>query len=298
MSHAFPRRAVHLSLLAVIALVLAGCTVPTGDPPATEAVATATLPAEELRGPPGQDGAMGPMGPAGPQGPEGPQGPPGPAGPPGAPGRDGAQGPPGTPGAMGPQGPAGPPGVPGPQGPAGPAGSAGAQGPAGPQGPIGPQGPAGANATAADIANGSLTNALLAANAVQGAAGTRDVIADGSIANLDIASAAAIDWSKLSKTGSSLADLAARDAADLTGTLSDARLASNVSRVDAPKTWTATQTFSTGLKLPVYQQGTLNCNAQNRAMLVVFEDVGLDDQLMVCMKVGGNGAIYGWVQLG
>lgn len=50
-------------------------------------------------------------------------------------------------------------------------------------------------------------------------------IADGAIANLDVAAAANIDWTKISKAGSSLANLATRSAADLTtGKLDAARL--------------------------------------------------------------------------
>lgn len=50
------------------------------------------------------------------------------------------------------------------------------------------------------------------------------------IANAQIDAAAAIAWTKISKTGSSLADLTTRSAADLSsGTLADARLSTNVS---------------------------------------------------------------------
>lgn len=50
------------------------------------------------------------------------------------------------------------------------------------------------------------------------------------IANAQIDAAAAIAWTKISKTGSSLADLTTRSAADLSsGTLLDARLSANVS---------------------------------------------------------------------
>jgi hypothetical protein len=53
--------------------------------------------------------------------------------------------------------------------------------------------------------------------------GNTQIVA-GSITNAEISAAAAIAWTKLSKTGSSLADLATRSAADLSsGTLADAR---------------------------------------------------------------------------
>lgn len=54
------------------------------------------------------------------------------------------------------------------------------------------------------------------------------------IGNAQIDAAAAIAWTKLSKTGSSLADLTTRSAADLSsGTLSDARLSANVTVLGA-----------------------------------------------------------------
>lgn len=53
-----------------------------------------------------------------------------------------------------------------------------------------------------------------------------------------------IPWASVSKSGSSLADLATRDAADLTGTLPDARLSSNVAMRNADNAFTTTGTQS------------------------------------------------------
>lgn len=60
------------------------------------------------------------------------------------------------------------------------------------------------------IKDGAITNSKLATDSV-----TSDKIDDGTITNDDIAAGAAIAWTKLSKTGSSLADLATRNAGDL-----------------------------------------------------------------------------------
>ena len=66
------------------------------------------------------------------------------------------------------------------------------------------------NVTASGIADNTITSAK---------------IVDGTIVNADISGTAAIDWSKISKTGSSLADLATRSAGDLTtGNLDIARM--------------------------------------------------------------------------
>ena len=65
-----------------------------------------------------------------------------------------------------------------------------------------------------------------------------------SLTNAHINASAAIDWSKISKTSSSLADLATRSAADLSsGTLLDARLSSNVMLRDTAQTSTALKKF-------------------------------------------------------
>jgi len=57
-------------------------------------------------------------------------------------------------------------------------------------------------------------------------------IVDSTITNADISSNANIDWSKINKAGSSLADLSTKSAGDLTsGTLDDARLSNNVTKL-------------------------------------------------------------------
>ncbi len=84
---------------------------------------------------------------------------------------------------VGPTGPAGPAGPAGAEGARGADGAAGPAGEAGPAGPIGPKGPAGP-ATPATIADGSITSAKLAANAVTGAK-----VLDRSLDAVDVAKA-------------------------------------------------------------------------------------------------------------
>lgn len=73
-------------------------------------------------------------------------------------------------------------------------------------------------------------------------------LADGAVTNDKINASAAIDWSKIDKTGSSLADLATVSASDLTsGELDDALLSTNVPLLDATNVFTVSQTFSGGL---------------------------------------------------
>jgi hypothetical protein len=76
---------------------------------------------------------------------------------------------------------------------------------------------------ASAIASGDLATARMQANVLAA------IIAAGGIVDADVAAAAAIAWSKISKTGSSLADLATRSAADLSsGDLASARMQANV----------------------------------------------------------------------
>lgn len=72
-------------------------------------------------------------------------------------------------------------------------------------------------------------------------------ISNDSIVDADVNSAAAIAWSKISKVGSSLADLITRSASDLSsGTLDDARLSANVAKLDGtgPQTFTGNNRFN------------------------------------------------------
>jgi hypothetical protein len=63
-----------------------------------------------------------------------------------------------------------------------------------------------------------------------------------------ISAVAAIAWTKISKVGSSLADLVTRSAGDLSsGTLLDARLSANVPLINAANVFTAAQRFVSGL---------------------------------------------------
>lgn len=76
--------------------------------------------------------------------------------------------------------------------------------------------------------------------AVSGGAPTWTQIVDAHVSG-----SAAIAWSKIDKTGSSLADLATRSAGDLSsGTLDDARLSSNVPLKNATNIFTAAQEIS------------------------------------------------------
>ncbi|WNS42856.1 hypothetical protein [Paenibacillus sp. MMS20-IR301] len=103
---------------------------------------------------------------------------------------------------------------------------------------------AGANAVANSAANGVITINGVNATVYTHPNHTGDVtstgdgvtaIAPGVIVDADVNSAAAIAWSKLSKTGASLADLPTRSAADLTsGTLSAARLPAATGDVTSP----------------------------------------------------------------
>src|SRR3990167_4292234 len=86
------------------------------------------------------------------------------------------------------------------------------------------------NLNASNLAGGTVADARLSANvSVLGSSIDSTEITNDSIVNADINVTAAIDWTKISKTGSSLADLTTRSAGDLSsGTLADARLSSNV----------------------------------------------------------------------
>lgn len=78
-------------------------------------------------------------------------------------------------------------------------------------------------------ADGGALNGLNASNL---AGGTVPLARITGLTNTNVAAGAAIDWTKISKSGSSLADLATRSAVDLSsGTLPDARLSANVQLV-------------------------------------------------------------------
>lgn len=100
-----------------------------------------------------------------------------------------------------------------------------------------------------DIGWGTDASALTALNATQLTSGTVPLARLSGITNTEIAAGASIGWSKLDKSGSSLADLTTRSAADLTsGTLADARLSANVSlfgaSVDNAEVTNGTLTFA------------------------------------------------------
>lgn len=76
--------------------------------------------------------------------------------------------------------------------------------------------------------------AAVASGMVLLSGGVGAVPAWGQIADAHVSATAAIGWTKIAKTGSSLADLATRSAGDLSsGTLADARLSSNVPLLNA-----------------------------------------------------------------
>jgi hypothetical protein len=85
-----------------------------------------------------------------------------------------------------------------------------------------------------------------------------------SIVNADISVSAAIDWAKVSKSGSSLADLATRDASDLLGTLADARLSSNVFYVDGTRAGVSLATSGNAF---VYTAASLSSGALFKATI-------------------------------
>ena len=191
-------------------------------------------------------------------------------------------------GAEGPQGPAGPAGPAGPQGPAGPEGPSGPTGPTGTQGPAGPAGVISASAPlvlsgAGDIAiaqasattAGALSpadwsrfdakvsatdprlsdaRAPLAGSAfyIQNGATAQpasfDVTGDGRVGGTLVVNGALTVGGNIAGSGAGLTGL---DASSLTkGVLSDARLPSNVARLDATNTFSALNSFGGGLALP------------------------------------------------
>lgn len=81
-----------------------------------------------------------------------------------------------------------------------------------------------------DVAWGTDGSALTTLNAAQLTSGTVPLARLSGITNSEIAAGASIAWTKIDKSGSTLADLTTRSAGDLTsGTLADARLSGNVS---------------------------------------------------------------------
>ena len=81
----------------------------------------------------------------------------------------------------------------------------------------------GGSLDAAAIGSGNLAAARMQTNILAA------IIAAGGVVDADVAAAAAIAWSKVSKTGSSLADLVTRSAGDLaSGDLAAARMATNI----------------------------------------------------------------------
>lgn len=105
-----------------------------------------------------------------------------------------------------------------------------------------------ATANIAELAVTTGKIALLAVTAAQIANGTITTtqIADGTILDVDINTAAAIAWTKISKATSSLADLATRLASDLTGTLNATQLPAFTGDITTPAGSVATSLKATG----------------------------------------------------
>lgn len=116
----------------------------------------------------------------------------------------------------------------------GPAGTDGIDGIDGIDGADGTTGPPGSDAPATTDASDLISGTLPLARLVD-------------ITNAQLAAAAAIDWTKISKAGSSLADLITRSAGDLSsGTLPDARLSSRVPFRDVAEAISSPWAFTNG----------------------------------------------------
>ncbi len=186
-------------------------------------------------GPEGAAGAAGSAGATGPQGPAGATGPAGAAGATGSQGAPGPQGPTGTQGATGAQGPQGAQGDTGATGPQGPAGATGAKGDTGLTGPQGPAGPTGATGPAGTTSWNGLTDRPTTFTPTSHASSHAAAGADP----LTLSASQVSGLATVATSGS---------AADLSGTLADARLSGNVvtnatflSRLSMPTT--AVETF-------------------------------------------------------
>jgi hypothetical protein len=108
-------------------------------------------------------------------------------------------------------------------------------------------------ATLPAISGANLTNL----DAADLATGTVPLARITGLTNAEIAAAAAIDWTKVSKAGSSLADLITRSAGDLSsGTLADGRLSANVPLLNAANIFTANQRINAGLGVNVAPPAT------------------------------------------
>lgn len=138
------------------------------------------------------------------------------------------------------------------------------------------------NITAAGFSGSGAS--LTSLNATQLTSGTVPLARLSGITNTEISGTAAIDWTKINKAGSSLADLATRSATDLsTGTLADARLSANVPLLNAANIFTNTSgnTFgASGVSIPAS----------------VVRDVNAGDSTnTVSMSLGNSGASQGSV---
>jgi hypothetical protein len=106
-------------------------------------------------------------------------------------------------------------------------------------------------------------------NASNISTGTIDTARLANIANAQIAAAAAIAWSKISKSGSSLADLATRSAADLSsGTLPDARFPATLPAASGANL-TALNPANLSAVVPIAKGGTALSTTPTNGQLLI-----------------------------
>lgn len=122
--------------------------------------------------------------------------------------------------------------------------------------------------SAGDLSSGTLPTARMPAltgDVTTAAGAVATTIANSAVTDAKVAAGANIAWSKLSKAGSSLADLVTRSAADLSsGLLPDARLSSNVPLLNAANVFSANQRVNAGMGINVAPPATGSLAASGR----------------------------------
>ncbi len=113
-------------------------------------------------------------------------------------------------------------------------------------------------------------------------------IVDGSIVDADIAAGAAILWSKLDKTGSSLADLTTKSAADLTsGILADARMPDLTGDVTTTEGAVATTIATGAVTSGKILDGTIVNDDINAAAGITYSKLSIADGDLSIAKTSG-----------